>query len=84
MKTTKVDDSKTYIVLPAAGYVAGIYFKDVGSKGRYWSGTAGTTSNDAYILRITNVSVLAQNNYNRHFGLPVRPVRLVEVSQSQQ
>ena len=81
--TSKSDNSKS-IFLPAAGYVAGIYFKDVGSKGRYWSGTAGTTSNDAYILRITNVSVLAQNNYNRHFGLPVRPVRLVEVSQSQQ
>ena len=81
--TSKSDNSKS-IFLPAAGYVAGIYFKDVGSKGRYWSGTAGTTSNDAYILRITNVSVLAQNNYNRHFGLPVRPVRLVEVSESQQ
>ena len=84
MKITKKDNSNTYIFLPAAGYVAGIYFKDVGSIGRYWSGTAGTASNDAYILRITDVSVLAQNNYNRHFGLPVRPVRLVEVSQSQQ
>ena len=84
MKITKIDDSNTYIFLPAAGYVHGTRFENVGSILYYWSGTAGTTSNDAYILRITNVSVLAQNNYNRHFGLPVRPVRLVEVSQSQQ
>lgn len=79
MKITKKDDSNTYIFLPAAGYVAGIYFKEVGSYGRYWSGTAGTTSNDAYYLRFISSNVLAQNNYNRHFGLPVRPVRLVAV-----
>ena len=78
MKITKKDDSKTYIFLPAADYVRATSFNDVGSWGRYWSGTAGTTSN-AYYLRFKSGEVLAQLNYYRYFGLPVRPVRLVEV-----
>ena len=77
MKISKKDDSNTYIFLPAAGYVAGFFFKEVGSHGRYWSGTAGTTSNDAYFLRFISSNVMAQPNYSRYFGLPVRPVRLV-------
>ena len=79
MKITKKDDSNTYIFLPAAGYVRATSFEQVGSYGRYWSGTAGTTSNDAYFLRITSGSVMVQPNYYRYFGLPVRPVRLVAV-----
>ena len=81
MKITKIDDSKTYIFLPAAGYVNGIKFQDVGSCGRYWSGTAGIddSTSKPYILRITSGSVMAQAYYSRYFGLPVRPVRLVEV-----
>lgn len=79
MKITKKDDSNTYIFLPAAGYVRATSFDQVGSYGRYWSGTAGTASYDAYYLRFISSNVLAQNNYSRYFGLPVRPVRLVAV-----
>lgn len=82
MKITKKDDSKTYIFLPAADYVRATSFVG-GSYGRYWSGTAGTTSS-AYYLRFSSDNVLAQIEYYRYFGLPVRPVRLVEVSESQQ
>ena len=83
--TSKSDNSKS-IFLPAAGYVTGTRFEDVGSCGRYWSGTAGISNSTSqpYILRIKSGSVMAQAYYSRHFGLPVRPVRLVEVSQSQQ
>ena len=75
--TSKSDNSKS-IFLPAAGYVNGTSFTEVGSCGRYWSGTAGTTSY-AYFLRFKSDQILAQPNYYRYFGLPVRPVRLVAV-----
>ena len=83
--TSKSDNSKT-IFLPAAGYVTGVTFTEVGSYGRYWSGTAGTaeTISKAYCLRFSSGDVSAQSNLYRHFGLPMRPVRLVEVSESQQ
>ena len=83
--TSKSDNSKT-IFLPAAGYVTGVTFTEVGSYGRYWSGIAGTaeTISKAYCLRFSSGDVSAQSNLYRHFGLPVRPVRLVEVSESQQ
>ncbi len=79
--TSKSDNSKT-IFLPAASYVTGVTFTEVGSFGRYWSGTAGTaeTISKAYCLRFSSGDVSAQSNLYRHFGLPVRPVRLVEVS----
>ena len=79
--TSKSDNSKT-IFLPAASYVTGVTFTEVGSFGRYWSGTAGTaeTISKAYCLRFSSGGVSAQSNLYRHFGLPVRPVRLVEVS----
>ena len=82
MKITKIDDSNTYIFLPAAGWVSGLYFKDVGSIFYYWSGTA--SSSGAYDLTFWNGSVTAQDSSNRDYGYSVRPVRLVEVSQSQQ
>lgn len=78
--TSKSDNSKS-IFLPAAGYVNGTKFQDVGSCGRYWSGTAGISDSTSkpYILRIESSSVMAQVYYSRYFGLPVRPVRLVAV-----
>ncbi|OYP40792.1 hypothetical protein [Prevotella sp. P5-50] len=78
MKITKIDDSKTYIFLPAAGYVNGTKFENVGSKFYYWSGTANSTPN-AYNLIFWNGSVIAQDYSYRHFGYSVRPVRLVAV-----
>ena len=78
--TSKSDNSKS-IFLPAAGYVNGTKFTQVGSHGRYWSGTAGISDSTSkpYILRIQSGSVMEQVYYDRYFGLPVRPVRLVAV-----
>ena len=81
MKITKIDDSKTYIFLPAAGYVHGTYFQVVGSEFYYWSGTASSTasSNGAYDLTFWNSHVSAGDSSDRHLGFSVRPVRLVPV-----
>ena len=76
MKITKIDDSKTYIFLPAAGYVNGTKFQEVGSIFYYWSGTA--SSDGAYDLNFWNSYVSAGDSDYRHFGFSVRPVRLVE------
>ena len=77
MKITKKDDSKTYIFLPAAGYVRATSFQEVGSIFYYWSGSASSTG--AYDLTFWNGSVTAQDSSYRYFGFSVRPVRLVEV-----
>ena len=76
MKISKIDDSNTYIFLPAAGWVSGLYFKEVGSIFYYWSGTASSTG--AYDLTFWNSIVSAQDSSYRHLGFSVRPVRLVE------
>ncbi|MCI7001002.1 MAG: fimbrillin family protein [Prevotella sp.] len=76
MKISKKDDSNTYIFLPAAGYVSGVVFKDVGSIFYYWSGSAASTG--AYELTFWNSHVSAGGSGYRHFGYSVRPVRLVE------
>ena len=78
MKISKKDDSKTYIFLPAAGYVTGYFFKEVGSIFYYWSGTANSIPN-AYDLTFWNGSVTAQDCSRREWGFSVRPVRLVAV-----
>ena len=72
------------LFLPAAGYVLGTSFKNVGSSGRYWSGTTASLKNNADYLHFDNVNLYAQDKGSCNQGFPVRPVRLVEVSQSQQ
>ena len=72
------------LFLPAAGYVWGTSFKNVGSSGRYWSGTTASLNRNADYLRFDDVNLYAQDSGSRNQGFPVRPVRLVEVSQSQQ
>ena len=72
------------LFLPAAGYVLGTSFKNVGSSGRYWSGTTASLKDNADYLHFDNVNLYAQDKGSRDQGFPVRPVRLVEVSQSQQ
>ena len=84
MKITKKDDSTTYLFLPAAGYVQGSSFNGVDSGGRYWSGTTASLQENADYLNFDNVNLNAQDKGSRSQGFPVRPVRLVEVSQSQQ
>ena len=71
------------LFLPAAGNVWETSFNEVGLWGSYWSGTADSEI-FAYCLCIMSDEVDAQGTFNRSFGCSVRPVRLVEVSQSQQ
>ena len=81
--STKVSDSGykftnngQTLFLPAAGYVFGKYLRNGGSQGRYLSGTAYSSSY-AYCLYFKSGEVNAQKNYDRDYGCPVRPVRLV-------
>ena len=72
------------LFLPAAGYVWGTSFYNVGSSGRYWSGTTASLQKNADYLHFDNVNLYAQDMGSRICGFSVRPVRLVEVSQTQQ
>ena len=75
-KGYKFTNNGQTLFLPAAGYVKGTYFQKVGSYGYYWSGTAYSNYN-AYCLYFKSGEVNAQKNYDRDYGCPVRPVRLV-------
>ena len=72
------DRSNQLLFLPAAGYVSRTEFKDVGSIGHYWSGTA-YDNNRAYILQCDGSHVYHHYNHFHYMGVPVRPVRLVAV-----
>ena len=78
MKISKKDDSNTYIFLPAAGWVNGTKFENIGSKFYYWSGTANST-NTSYAYNLSNYGDVFASDYSyRYSGFSVRPVRLVE------
>ena len=83
-KGYKFTKNSQTLFLPAAGNVWGTSFENVGSSGRYWSGTTASLKNNADYLHFDNVNLYAQDKGSRSQGFPVRPVRLVEVSQSQQ
>ena len=83
-KGYKFTKNSQTLFLPAAGNVWGTLFENVGSSGRYWSGTTASLNRTAYYLRFDDVNLYAQDSGSRNQGFPVRPVRLVEVSQSQQ
>ena len=76
------------LFLPAAGYVSGKSLGGVGSYGYYWSGTAYSSTTfpntKAYYLTLDSKGVAVGWNEDRYKGFSVRPVRLVEVSQTQQ
>ena len=72
-----VNNSQT-LFLPAAGYVSGSSFSYVGSSGDYWSGTASSSSL-AYRLFFSSSDLSTGYLENRHYGFPVRPVRLVAI-----
>ena len=78
MKITKIDDSSTYLFLPAASRFSDTNSNNVGSYGYYWSGTAGTSPN-AYYLYLSNYSVSPKIGGRRFYGSSIRPVRLVAV-----
>ena len=79
MKISKKDDSNTYIFLPAAGYVGSPKNYLVGDYGCYWSGTA-YSGTKPYQLYFGRGSAKTQDYLRSFVGMPVRPVRLVEVS----
>ena len=83
-KGYKFENNDQTLFLPAAGYVWGTSFEKVGSSGCYWSGTTASLQKNADYLNFDNVNLYAQDKGSRDQGFPVRPVRLVEVSQSQQ
>ena len=83
-KGYKFENNDQTLFLPAAGYVWGTSFEKVGSSGRYWSGTTASLNRNADYLHFGDVNLNAQDSGSRNQGFPVRPVRLVEVSQSQQ
>ena len=72
------DGSGQLLFLPAAGYVYSTDFKQVGSIGYYWSGTA-YDNNRAYYLYCDGSHVYDHYNHFHYMGVPVRPVRLVAV-----
>ena len=79
MKISKKDDSNTYIFLPAAGYVGSPSNYLVGDYGYYWSGTA-YSGIKPYQLNFSRGFAKTQDDLRSFVGMPVRPVRLVEVS----
>ena len=83
-KGYKFTKNSQTLFLPAAGNVWRTSFENVGSSGRYWSGTTASLKDNADYLHFENVNLNAQDMGSRSQGFPVRPVRLVEVSQSQQ
>ena len=83
-KGYKFTKNSQTLFLPAAGNVWVTSFYNVGSSGRYWSGTTASLQENADYLNFDNVNLYAQDKGSRNQGFPVRPVRLVEVSQSQQ
>ena len=83
-KGYKFTKNSQTLFLPAAGNVWGTSFENVGSSGRYWSGTTASLNKNADYLHFGDVNLDAQDMGSRICGFSVRPVRLVEVSQTQQ
>ena len=80
MKITKIDDSSTYLFLPAANYFDGTRWSNYyGSYGCYWSGTADSSTGTCYLFFDNSGTVFPQNGSYRFYGFTIRPVRLVAV-----
>ncbi len=74
-KFTNKTDSSKYIFIPAAGYVYGGSFYNVGSSGYVWSGSLNTSNErGAYDLSVGSGGVNAYFDY-RYDGFPVRGVK---------
>ena len=75
-----------YIFLPAAGLISQTWFNSYGSKGYYWTGTAYGGEQAWFMGFDPNYGIndMETTHYLRSWGFSVRPVRLVEVLESQQ
>ena len=72
-KVTSVKNGNS-VFLPASGYRSGGFLNSHGSGGYYWSSTRGSYgSNFAYYLDFYS-NDHSQDDYNRYYGLPIRPV----------
>ena len=78
-KGYKFTKNSQTLFLPAAGNVWVTSFENVGSSGRYWSGTTASLKDNADYLHFDDVNLYAQDSGSRNQGFPVRPVRLVAV-----
>ena len=72
------------LFLPAGGKVNDTSFTGVGSIVLYWSGTPNSSTFAKNLYFYIGGVITAANDSYRYEGFSVRPVRLVEVSQSQQ
>ena len=65
------------IFLPAAGWYNGDNLRDLDTKGRYWTSTLRSSSEDSYdtagMIAISSSS-LGKGNTSRWYGLTIRPV----------
>ena len=77
-KGYKFTNNSQTLFLPAAGYVRGKNFSERDSQGRYWSGTAYSSSY-AYRLSFSASKLKVNHDLARQYGCSVRPVRLVAV-----
>ena len=75
----KISNGTNSIFLPAAGYIIDNddQLTSINVGGSYWSNMANSTSNAFYLY--FNQTSRERNISDRHFGLPIRPVRLEEV-----
>lgn len=73
-KFMKKSDHSVYVFFPAAGYGYDTSVSDVGTSGRYWSSSWGTTTH-AYYMLFYSSSVYPQLNGTRYYGFSVRAVR---------
>ena len=80
MKITKIDDSSTYLFLPAANCFDGTRWSNYyGSYGNYWSGPADSSTGTCYLFFDNSGTVFPQMGGCRFYGSSIRPVRLVAV-----
>ena len=73
-------DENLSIFLPAAGMYYGVYPCDVGSHGNYWSSSLGVLGISSGACSVGfSASTNTRNELFRFLGVPVRPVRSMEI-----
>lgn len=73
-KFMKKTDHSVYVFLPAAGYIYGTSFNNVGTDGSYWSSSWNST-NSAHHMWFYGSYVYPKDIMHREFGFSVRAVR---------